>query len=252
MADIFHVFYKRYDILKCICDGQIDKREVEDQIDSSRPTIDRAYRELEDLGMLTSTGTCYELTSFGDLCCTEFARTEDALQTISSMKEILSYLPRDAGLDLGLLKGAEVHYAQEHAPQEPFMEIVNVAMGASEVAGYSSTIMPHYVDSFHSLVVEGEVPTTLVFTEDVIETGYENYEQKFGEIVEADHATVYETSLVYTYGVAIGDDAVAVPVGDELDRLQAVIVNDTEAAVTWGHDFLGGIIESEQTHRVVR
>jgi predicted transcriptional regulator len=250
VAEILHVFYKRYEIMECICDGQLDKRELEDRIDSSRPTIDRAYRELENLGMITSSGTSYELTNFGEICCTEFVRTTGVLQTLADMEDVLSYLPRDAGLDLGLLEGADVHYAQDHAPQEPFMEIIDVTTGASEVSGYSSTIMPHYVDAFHSLIVEMEVPTTLVFTEDVVETGYENYAEEFSEIVDAECSTIYATEHVHTYGAAIGDGVVAVPVGDELDRLQAVIVNDTAAAVSWGEDFMETLIGSEKTHRV--
>ncbi|MFD1587131.1 helix-turn-helix transcriptional regulator [Halorientalis brevis] len=250
VAEILHVFHKRYEILKCICDGQLDKREIEDKIDSSRPTIDRAYRELEDLGMLASTGTSYELTNFGKLCCEEFARTEDTLQTVTGMEDILSYLPRDAGFDVGLLEGAAVHYAEEHAPQEPFVEIVDVAANASEVKGYSSTIMPHYVDSFHSLVVEAGVPTTLVFTEDVVETGHSNYAEKFGEIVAAENSTIYATTEVYTYGTVIGDGTVAVPVGNERDRLHAVIVNDTDSAVEWASEFLERIIASDQSRRL--
>ena len=250
VADLFHVFDKRYDVLDCLCDGELDKRAIEDRIDASRPTIDRAFRELEAHGLLTSAGTAYELTNFGELCCSEFARTQDALDTLTDVEDVLSYLPRDAGLDFGLLDGANVVHAEEHAPQEPFQEILGVVTDASEVAGYSSTIMPHYVDSFHSLVVDAGIPTRLVFTEDVVDTGYANYGETFTELVEADNATIYATSHVYTYGVAIGDGTVAVPVGDELDRLQAVIVNDTDAAVAWGRDFVDRVIESERTRRV--
>lgn len=110
--------------------------------------------------------------------------------------------------------------------------------------------MPHYVDAFHSLVVDAGIPTTLVFTEDVVETGNENYAEKFGEIVSADNSTIYATSQVYTYGTVIGDGTVAVPVGNERDRLHAVIVNDTDSAVEWANDFLEQIIASDQTYRV--
>jgi len=250
VTDIFHIFYKRYDIIKCICDDQLDKRTVEARLDVSRPTVDRAYRELEDIGILTSTGTSYELTSFGVLCCAEFHRVEATLRTLAETKDLLSYLPKDTAIDMRLLRGADIHYAQDHAPQEPLMEVVDVAVDASEINGYSSTITPHYVDAFHALIVEDGTPATLVFTEDVVETGYTNYTEKFGDIVAADHTTVYATELVYTYGAAIGDEAVAVPVGDELDRLQAVIVNDSDDARACASDFLGELITAEQTRNV--
>lgn len=246
-ADVLHIFYKRYEILKCIDDGKLDKRAVEEQVEASRPTIDRAYRELEDIGILTSTGSSYELTSFGALCCEEFRGIESALDTLSEMKDLLSYLPPDTGIDMRLLRDADVHYVQDHAPQEPLMEIVDVAVNATTFDGYSSTITPHYVEAFHALIVEEGTPATLVFTEDVIETGYANYREKFGEIVAADHADIYATAHVYTYGAAIGDGTVAVPVGDDLDRLQAVIVNDTDDAMAWADEFLTELVSADGT-----
>lgn len=245
VESLFHVFYKRYDVLQCLCAGELDKRQVEARIEASRPTIDRAYRELEDLGVLTSTGTDYELTNFGVLYCETFCRTDDDLRTLDEVRDLVARLPADAGFDERLLEGATVHRVEDHAPQEPLLRIVETARGASEIAGYSSVIVPYYVDEFHSLVVEQGTPTTLVFTEDVVETGRQNYGPAFDEICAADNATVYATPNVYNYGVVIGDDAVAVPVGDELDRLQAVIVNDTEAAVEWGREFLDRTLDAD-------
>lgn len=250
VADLLHLAHKRYDVLRLVADGELDKAAIESRIEASRPTVDRAFRELEDAGVVTSEGTTYELTRFGALYCETLREATDALGTLAPANELLSSLPRDAAVGRAMLDGAEVYQADPHASQEPFAEVVALARDASAVRGYSSSLMPHYVDAFRSLVVEEEVPTTLVLTEDVVETARERYGTAFGAIVRAPHATLYETSVVTTYGLLVTDDAVAVPVGSERDRLRGVISNDTSAAREWATDRLERLVESDATRPV--
>ncbi|WP_335999612.1 helix-turn-helix transcriptional regulator [Halorientalis halophila] len=250
VGDVLHLFSKRREVFECLCDEQFDKQAVQKRIDASRPTVDRAFRELEAAGILDSTGTAYDLTNFGALCCAEFERVTGTLGTLTAMADLLAHLPREADFDLRMLEGAAVHYAEDHAPHEPLMEVLDVAVAASEIAGYSSVITPHYVDAFHSLLVEEGTPARLVFSEGVVETGMENYPERFGEIVDAPNATVYETEHDYTYGAIVGDGRVAVPVGDDRDRLLGVVTNDTVDAVAWVTAFLDDVIASDRTREL--
>lgn len=250
VVDLISLSSKRYDILQLLCDGTLDKRAIEEEIDSSRPTIDRAFRELEEAGILTSTGTAYSLTNFGALYCEEFARARESLKTLNEIREILASLPPDSTIDMRLLEGADVEVAKEHAPQEPFMEVVNVALDADEITGYSSTVMPNYVDVFHTLVVDSGIETTLVFTEDVVEVLRDNYAEEFADLIEVDNATVHATPTIKTYGLLMADDTIAVPVGHERDRMQAVILNDTRAAIEWGREYVERLTGAEGAREI--
>jgi predicted transcriptional regulator len=247
VGGLLHLFYKRHDVFACLCDEQFDKRTIQERTGVSRPTVDRAFRELEAAGILTSTGSTYELTNFGDLCCTEFERVDTRLRTLTEVEDLLSHLPRDAGLDMRLLDGADVHHAEDHAPHEPLTEMVEIARSASEFYGYSNRITPYIVDAFHRLTVEEGLPARFIFSEGVFETGQSNYTGKFGEILDAEHTTVYVTEYAYTYGAAVGDDRAAVSVANDMDRLLAVITNDTDAAVEWVREFLDGIVAADRT-----
>lgn len=249
-ARILNIYNKRFDLLCATCDGMLDKQAIVERIDSSRPTVDRAFRELEDAGVLTSTGTEYELTNFGELLCQQFTHTRDVLDTLTKMKEVLSLLPRDSAIDMRLLERAEVYQSKEYAPQEPFLDVVDIADTAAEITGYSSTIMPSHVDMFYSLIVTEETGATLVFTTDVIEILEENYPDKFAEVTEADHTEIYGTPTVKMYGLLMADDTVAVPMGGRGDRLEAVIVNDTDAALEWGVEYFEDLISPEDTYKL--
>ena len=244
VESLFHLFSKRYDVFQCLCDGELDKRAVEGRIDASRPTVDRAFRELEAEGLLTSTGTTYELTNFGERCCATFSRADETLRTLDGARDLLAHLPADAGFDERLLEGATVHYVEDHAPQAPLARIVEIGHRASEIRGYSSIVTPQYVSQFHDIVVEQGTPATLVFTEDVVDAGRQRYAPAFEEIVAAANATVHVTPTVFTYGVVVGDGTVAVPVGAELDRLLAVVENDSDAAVAWADEFLDRALDA--------
>ncbi|WP_436923634.1 helix-turn-helix transcriptional regulator [Halosimplex amylolyticum] len=247
VADVLDIYNRRTDLLCLVCAGTLDKRELERQIACSRPTIDRSFRELEDLGVLASSGTTHELTAFGELFCQEFTRTRAALTTLTDMRDVLSVLPRDSPIDMRLLKGATAHRAAEHAPQEPFLDVVDAAADATEIRGYSSTVLPSYVDAFYSLVVEEAMPATLVFTADVVETLERNYPDRFADLTEADHTTVYETTATEMYGLLVGDDVVAVPVGDDGGSLRGVVVNDTPAALTWAEAWFEELVSANDT-----
>ncbi len=250
VARILHLFHKRYDVFRCLCDDELDKRIVQERTGASRPTVDRAFRELEDAGILTSAGTVYELTNFGDRCCAEFERVTGALETLTEAEELLSHLPRDAGFDMRLLTGAEINHAADHAPHEPLTEMTDLAVSAGEFYGYSNRIIPYTVDGFHRLTVEEGVIARMILSEEVVETGLANYPEKFGAIVDAETTTVYATDYTYNYGAAVGDGRVAVSVSNDRDRLLAVITNDTDAAVEWVETFLDGIVASDRTREL--
>ncbi|WP_415382917.1 helix-turn-helix transcriptional regulator [Halosimplex sp. TS25] len=250
VADVLDIYNRRRELLCLVCAGTLDKRAIERQVDCSRPTVDRSFRELEELGVLRSSGTAHELTAFGQLFCREFTRTRAGLTTITELSDVLSVLPRDSPIDMRLLKGATAHRAEEHAPQEPFLDVVEAAADATEIRGYSSTVLPSYVDAFYSLVVDREMPATLVFTADVVETLEANYPDRFADLTEAAHTTVYETTTTEMYGLLVGDDVVAVPVGDGGGSLEGVIVNDTAAALAWAEACFDGLVDAADTTEI--
>ncbi|WP_123537295.1 helix-turn-helix transcriptional regulator [Halosimplex salinum] len=250
VSDVLDIYNRRADLLGLVCAGTLDKGAIEREVECSRPTVDRSFRELEELGVLRSYGTTHELTNFGELLCREFTRTRATLATLTELRDVLSVLPRDSPVDMQLLEGATAHRAKEHAPQEPFLDVVDAAADATEIRGYSSTVLPSYVDAFYALVVEAEMPATLVFTSDVVETLERNYPDRFADLTDADHTTVYETTRTELFGLLVGDDVVAVPVGDEGGALRGVIVNDTDDALAWAEACFDDLVSAAGTSEI--
>jgi predicted transcriptional regulator len=243
-SELLGLASKRADVLLALHEGTRSKREMATAVDVSRPTVDRAFRELEDVGVLTSQGTTYELTSFGRLFCEQVDRIVRTHDTLAEARDLLSYLPRDTSIDMRLVEGATVHEAAAYAPQEAFKEVVDLVDEAEEVRGYSSTVYPFYVDVFTEQILDARAETTLVLTEDVVDTLERNYREEFEAVTAAENFDLYETPVVETYGVVLADGRVAVTVGDARDRMRGVVVNDTDEAAAWATEFLDSLVAS--------
>lgn len=247
---LLKIYQQRHNVLRLFSDGIFDKQAVEARLDVSRPTLDRVYRDLEANNILTSVGTTYDLTAFGDFVCRNLEQSRRVLEPLAELEPILSELPADAGIDRRLLDGADVLQADDHVPMEPFMTIVEDAREANQIQGYSTSLRPYIVEAFYSLIMDEGIPTTLVLRDVVVDAVYENFEEQFEEILAADHATIYETPITETYGLVMADETVAVPVADQPVGIQAVIVNDTDAALEWGTELLDRLINAEQARQL--
>ncbi|MFC7195814.1 hypothetical protein ACFQL4_16235 [Halosimplex aquaticum] len=246
VSDVLDIYTRRTDLLCLVCAGTLDKRELERQVDCSRPTIDRSFRELEEMGVLRSSGTAHELTAFGQLFCREFTRTRATLTTLTELSDVLSVLPGTRRSTCGCCGVPPSTVRKSTLPRSRFWTSwtpprTRRRYGATRARSSS------YVDAFYSLVVEEGMTATLVFTSDVVETLERNYPDRFADLVEAGHTAVYETATTEMYGLLVGDDVVAVPVGDDGGSLEGIIVNDTAAALAWGEACFEDLVSAEDT-----
>ncbi|WP_241432002.1 transcriptional regulator FilR1 domain-containing protein [Haloferax mucosum] len=120
------VILSRHQLLEQIDNGVSDKRELYGSLDSSRTTIDRAIRELEEENILSRHGRHCEFTRFGRLTYNYFNRLSKEYEAIHSASELLSVLPGESKLEQDLLDGSDVTLASQRAPAAPFREISGV------------------------------------------------------------------------------------------------------------------------------
>ncbi|ELZ79750.1 hypothetical protein C455_09197 [Haloferax larsenii JCM 13917] len=110
----------RHRLLEQISDGVQDKRDLHENLNSSRTTIDRAVRELEDENILHRRRGYSEFTRFGKLAYQEFLAIAQSFETLSNAKDLLSILPAESAVSLELLRGATVVLSDQRAPVAPF------------------------------------------------------------------------------------------------------------------------------------
>lgn len=251
--DLLHLLATRHEMIDPICDGTLEKQTIENHLEVSRPTVDRAFRELEALGLLESTGTTYRLTRFGRLFCD---RIEDQLSQIDEMvdlADLLSHLPETASIDDRLLSGAEVVQTEKHAPLSPISEVRRLVGNADEITSYSNVILPHYVGFLHERVLEEGMAATVVLSEGVMERAFADYMEELGDLMDADHFTLVKSTESLPYGIVLVEgETVGVAIRDDQNYLRGALLNYSQDAVEWAREHLDALVAGGEEYELTR
>jgi predicted transcriptional regulator len=235
--DLLHLVATRHDMIESLCTGTLDKRSLQQQLDVSRPTVDRAFRELEDNGILTSTGTEYELTRFGRLFCDRFGAHMADIDEMVNLGSLLSHLPASVPLEDRLLRGAEVLESQPHAPLSPVSEFGRLASGAERVEGYFNVLLPYYVSFLHRQVLEEGLAARIVLPEPVMEQAFSQHMDEISTLLDEEGFTLVKSERTVPFGIVLIDEEhVGVSIRDEENHLQGALVNDSPDAVAWARE----------------
>jgi len=246
--DLLHILQKRRNIINELCDGNVEKREVLERVDVSRPTMDRAYRELNEIGIINSVGTSHVFTRFGKTVCHSMKEIFELVEAMEQARDFLIQLPEDAPIDLRVFLRANIHFAEAHAPQEVFVNVLQDIDEVDSVRGYASAFLPSHVSLFYDLIMNTDITFELLFTESVLDTLHSNYPDQLSDITEKDTCTVRSTDADIPFGVILIDNSrVFVPLGDNRKQLIGIVENNTEYSVEWAKELLDRLEKGEDT-----
>lgn len=237
-AELIELVGRRYEFLTVLDTTTYDKRSLEEQLDVSRSTVDRALRELETAALVQRVPNGYRTTLYGCMLVAIYELLLDYVDYVRRAKVLLTELPHDLEFSIGLVIDAEIVLAEEPALHAPSARIAELVKSASEVRGlaYAHT-SPEAMELFEQQVVEEGTSTEIVFRERM----YNNFEATAPEIVDslttAPQYTAYVTPDV-PFGLFLltidGSDHVCLIAYDDDQNLAGIIVNDTAEAVEWG------------------
>lgn len=240
MEELLSTQIRRKTLIERLFDGTSEKAELVEEVDASRTTIDRAFRELEEADVITRDGRGYRLTFYGRLAHDEFDEIMTRYESLSAAKELLAQLPPDTALDLQMVKDAEVICADECGPVAPYRQLEEMVERAAEVRAVSPIVLPSYVDLFVR-VVEQEADVTLIFDSGVLDVLANNYPEEWDIVDDVDNCTVRETCEVPPYALVLADEAVWLGVYSDGGNLIGALINGTLVAVDWAGEVLSKV-----------
>lgn len=236
-ADLVTVVERRRDVLDALHQPR-EKRDLLDDLDISRSTMDRAIRELESVG-LVDRDDGYHLTVTGRLVVELFDGLGSDLDDVGATRELLEHLPRDAPMSPAMLRDARVEVAESPSPTSVLEHTLELFEDAERMRSFSVAISrPDYADDIRDILRSDELAVECIYTPDIVEFGRENREN-FGEFVANAPVDPYvHPDLPYALRIADLPDstAVAVTIYDEAWTPRGVLLNDTDAAYDWAED----------------
>ena len=118
-TEVIDALASRSDLIDALSAEPKDKREIVDELDVSRSTVDRAIRELEVLRVVEYGSGGLTLTFAGRLLVREYRGFEERVASVLDAQSVITVLGRESDLDARLLAGAEIVPADSVAPFKP-------------------------------------------------------------------------------------------------------------------------------------
>lgn len=234
--EILGIVFKRSGILRLICEEEPDKRELVERVPKSRPTVDRAVRELESYNLVHRENGVCKPTYTGRMACGLYSDLEHCFATLEDVKAGLSALPRDTDLDEVVFHGASVFQPPDHAPYEKIKPMYEDFSECEDVVGITRVVLPPYINQILAYGARDVAVIELVITDEILDVLLENQQDLIVACIESGES-VYKTGDLSNYSLFLIDGEILyIAVYSDLNHLSAVIRNTNCEAVKWANN----------------
>lgn len=236
-GEILVTLDKRRRLIENFRDGTTDKRALAEQLDVSRPTVDRACRNLEEYGIISSNGTDYELTLFGKLVHDKFTETVKSIEKIATARTLFEQLHLDFSFPAGFFLEGEIRRSNPKAPAEPFQLVWNLLDGSSEFVALLPVMKAGYVRGFNEAVVEQGISGAIVIEEGIVGVLFADHGDLLTDLLEIERCSFWGTRRPIRIGLVVVDGRrLWVGFYGPAGGLRGAIVNESSTTVKWGED----------------
>jgi predicted transcriptional regulator len=238
IVDMLEEVIQRLAFLNCLDEGAKDKRTLDEELDCSRSTVNRAIRELEALDLVAYEDGGYRITSLGDVVASGVTDLTETIELRLQYEPFLQWMPEEEfDLDLTLLQDAELLLPTQGDPYAMINRHVNALAQAQRMRGILPLTGLHAHKAAHSQIVDNDAEGELVVTPAVATTLHSNpeYAAYTEEMTATGRFTVYTVDEEIPYFVGILDDVVQIGV-DEAGEPRAIVETDNAEVRAWAEN----------------
>jgi tetratricopeptide (TPR) repeat protein len=223
----------RFEFLERLAESPAHKPRLEDDLDCSRSTIDRAIRRLEAAELVERTSEGYVATPTGRVAVDRYCEYLSDQHGVDAARAVLSSLPADCAVPTDLVVGGETVEAAESSGRA-FERLGRRLRDANRYAA----ALPEVGDSrhlrlLHSRVTDGELSTRLLLDDDLVDRLAAEFPGLVADLVDAEGCSVRRADLP-PYGLALverNDGACSVLTAYDEGVLAGLVENESDRAV---------------------
>ena len=234
---------RRLDVLERLCRSPSYVRDLVDETDHSRSTINRAIADLEELNLLERGENGIEATMAGRLAHDRLESFLSDLDDVFTAEAVLEPISADAEIDLAAVAGGEAILAAEPAPYRPLVRLHDDLADARRYRALVPTLEdPRLIRLLYEHVITDGNPAEIVVTPEVFQTLRREFPRRTAAMAESDGFSVFVGQpppvglglLEGDFGPASTTGTVAhVVVLNESGGVHGVLRNATEGALRW-------------------
>lgn len=236
------ILLKRLNVLDRLCRAPAHIRDLVEETEHSRRTINRAVTELEAKNFVERGSNGIEATTAGRLARERLDRFLAELDDVLVSQEVLEHLPADADIDPTVVAGGDTLLASEPASFRPLERMHEELIAADRYRALVPTLKDaRHVRLLYEHVISRGNPAELVVTPEVFDTLREEFPRRMAAMAEVDTFSLlvgpvppFNLGLFERNETEDGWTSVAhLVVLTESGGVHGSIVNDTDAAVEW-------------------
>lgn len=186
-ADLRNLIARRAELLDLLATDPRSKRDIIASLDTSRSTVDRAIRRLEEHGLVERVDGGYLTTLTGRMALERFREYAETLSAVAGARDLFSPLPVETAISARAIKGAEITLATAPTPYKPAERIYD----AVEEATRYRALLPSLDDPRHlrlcyeNVVTEGR-EVMFVLPRNLLTSLQDEFPQRLAHMAEAD------------------------------------------------------------------
>ena len=241
-TDLQAVAQRRHEYLALLATGPHHKRDVIEELEDSRSTVDRAIEALREAGLVTRTADgAWTVTTKGDVLRQTIERTREAAGAIATAGDLLEHLPCDEPVPSTLFQDAVVERAEGPAPLSVAQRTRDNMIAADSVRGFAAADHETGIKAaaYDSVFGDGDFEFSYVFEESLAEQMWTSDDGRFRELPDAPNATaaVYDGLPFGLLLADVGDETrMTLIVYDDNSVVRGQITTTDRGAVCWGED----------------
>lgn len=225
----------RVEALKTLAAGPRTRRELQEDVGVSRPTVGRILTGFVERGWVVRNGREFDLTPLGEHLADGVVALLETMETEARLRRTVDWLPTGTpGFEVSLLSEATVTMADPVAPYRPAERLVELIRetGTGTVRAFGTRPQPGYFDAFDWEVGDG-LAVEVLLGPLVVEALREHPPEGLRESVAADRMRLRVCDEL-PCGMTLLDGHVALCGYDAATgMLKAVVDTDSPAAVDW-------------------
>lgn len=193
-------------------DGPLDRYDLEETLGTSRRTVSRTLKKLEERSYVSAAEGGYRLTAFGTAAFEIYREYTDRLDLVDRFRPFLGNVDGEA-LDFEVtgLRGADLHVAGDVNPYAPIDRTLELRAQASRIRELAPGVEKRSIEQLTERVQSGEdISFEVILTAGAAEAAQSQpeYEHAHRTIRRADNVEQFVYPGEFPFFVGIMDDTV--------------------------------------------
>lgn len=219
-------------------DNGLTQKEIGRRRGHPKSTTHRKINWLEEMDLVTKSGSRYELTDLGRLVTDEVEECHSKVRSAVGFEEFLGVIS-DSDLTLEDIEGAKVTRVRDENPFEPMTRLAELVEGTEEAYVLAKSMAPRGFAAGRERVRRGDTNLEIVVDSEIPD--YVGIADWFGDGIENALGTGRLKIWVHDdveYNLAVLDGKLCLGSEDESGVPDALLETADEAAVDWAHEVL--------------